>query len=533
TSCWGNISQDLNSYSIQLNVSCKGGPAAGRWEQGEGQRHAGNSLYAINDPYYNDVDLLNGNLGYDNVLLLRNCGDTTNANICQWDSIFPSCNTPIFIPVYPAAYGVHISGGATEDLLVSPNVAAPYVIGGGSGRNIKNVMYFKNLNDTTCWYEYQNDSFLVHHMLDIGTESKPVFYDLDGDGLNDITAGNFGYFVPFHPYKSGLAFYRNTGTATQPEFTEVTDDFDSLSRYSLVNFNPAFGDLDGDGKSDLLAGDLYGNLYLFKNMAITGSSFPAMTAYQYFGIDVGAYAAPFIYDVNGDSLPDLIVGRQNGGISYFWNFGTRTNAQFSPDSVNSNFGGINVSVNGSAYGYSQPSVIKDTNGALKLYVGSLTGHILKYEIDTTKLRAGNFVMDDSDVLETNTGANTAFSMADLNADGDMEYIVGSAAGGFLLYSDSLWDSSVVLGIHHLNPVSGQMQVYPNPSKSDFNCIIPASEVNKAEVAVYDILGRQIGISVKRFDGRINIQPQNAVPGLYVITIRAGSKTYTARVLISN
>ena len=367
TTCWGDFAQNVNNNSITLGIPDTGGCVYTTPEDtiygppppnGNPQtRHSGNSLYPILDPIYKDIDVLNGNIGYNDLMLERNCTYRTYpfGYMCEWDSIFPpaSCPNPypIYFYQYPAAYGVNISNDSLEDILVSPNVFAPYYYTGGNARNVKNVIWYQNLNDTSCWYEFENDSFLVHHMLDFGTNSRGVFYDFDGDGLMDILVGNYGYFNPdFLPstYQSALAYYHNIGTATQPAFQEVTLDYDSFSNYHLAGISPSFGDLDGDGKPDLLIGDALGWLYFSKNMSTgAGSSYPVITQQHFDTIKVSAYAAPFIYDINGDSLPDILVGADDGFIHYYQNTGTKTNPFFSQTATNDSFGRINVC----PYGY--------------------------------------------------------------------------------------------------------------------------------------------------------------------------------------
>ena len=98
TSCWGNVVQNASNNQMILNMSCKGGDS-----QAGGQRHSGNSIYSIVDPTYHTIDLLNGNIGFDALVFLRNCGDLTYSNICEWDSIFPSqgCTRPMAMPAKP------------------------------------------------------------------------------------------------------------------------------------------------------------------------------------------------------------------------------------------------------------------------------------------------------------------------------------------------------------------------------------------------------------------------------------------------
>ena len=264
TSCWGNFSQNSGSNSFQINTTCKGGTGQDTSGYG-GARHAGNSLYAVEDLQYHTVDLLNGNIGYDNLSFLQNCGDSSYANICHVDSVYPLCDVPIIMRDYPAGFGADVNADGMEDLLVSPNQTT-------EARDVKNVMYYKNTGNPNCMFTYQNDSFLIHNMLDFGTASKAVFYDLNRDGLVDVLVGNYGYFVPSNPYRSALAYYLNTGTATHPQFTMQTEDYNNFSAYGLQGINPAFGDLNGDGKADLVLGDANGSLHYFKNTGTTGSS---------------------------------------------------------------------------------------------------------------------------------------------------------------------------------------------------------------------------------------------------------------------
>ncbi|HRG89365.1 MAG TPA: FG-GAP-like repeat-containing protein, partial [Chitinophagales bacterium] len=189
TLCWGNFQQSSINNSISLNVPCKGdGDGRGNIIIEGSERHAGNAIYSFDAGNDHDIDLLNGNIGFDNLMFLENGGDSTYANITRWDSIFPQCNTPVLMPTYPGGYGVDVNSDGLEDVLVAPNV------GTTGGRDVKNVMWYKNTGNSNCNFEYQSDSFIVADMLDFGTDSKPVFFDYNSDGLLDIIVGNYGYF---------------------------------------------------------------------------------------------------------------------------------------------------------------------------------------------------------------------------------------------------------------------------------------------------------------------------------------------------
>jgi hypothetical protein len=529
TSCWGSVAQNLLSNSMTLQQSCKGGPGGGN--QPPDPRHSGNSLYSIIDPVYNDVDLLNGNIGYDNLFLLRNCGDSSYANVCEWDSIFPTCNVPMLMATYPAAFGIDVNHDGLQDILLSPNIPGSYVNGGGAGRNTKNVMYYQNTGDTSCWYNYQTDSFLVHHALDFGSNSKALFYDFNGDGLLDIVVGNLGYFLNGPSYSSTLGVYLNTGTATHPVFTRQTVDYNNFSQYNLVSVDPTLGDLNGDVHNDLLIGDSYGYLYYFQNAASTGSSFPSMTSAQYEGIQVGLNAAPFLYPLNNDSLNDIVVGDQTGQLTYFWNFGTRANAQFSQDSSISNFGNVNVTKNGASFGYSRPYIQRASSGGLFLYVGSESGYIYKYLVDSTQLRGGSFTLIDSNFIGQGVGAMSSISIADINNDGYLEYLVGNARGGLLMYSDSDWDPGTVLGVADLPLNQNGMRVFPNPAKGYFVCASENQPFVNPKTEVYNILGEKMNTETIFANNKVTVTTSSLSIGFYMVRIMDEGKTYTAKVII--
>lgn len=530
TSCWGNVSQNYNNNSMSLNVSCKGAISG----QQPDPRHSGNTIYSIIDPIYHDVDLLNGNVGFNNLLFMRNCGDNTYANICEWDSIYPTCGTPMLMAQYPAAFGIGNNLDSLEDVLMAPNVYAPYDFSGGGARNVKNVMYYKNNGDTGCTYSYQSDSFLVSHMLDFGSNSKPVFYDFNGDGLMDIVIGNYGYYdaASLTGYLSTLAYYQNTGTAAHPVFTEITLDYDSFSNYNLLGISPAFGDLDGDGKEDLLIGAGDGYLYFFENTGTTGSSFPSMTSADYFNLSTGTYAAPFIYDLNGDSLNDLVVGRRDGGLSYYWNFGTKSNPLFDPDSVNSNFGNVSVVPYGNVDGFSQPFIRRDSTGKMILLVGSVGGSIYEYAIDTNKLRSGSFTLIDSDFIGQNTGQNATISIADINGDGRNEYISGNAAGGVLIFSDSLWDPGTILNVSNEIPaIPEYLHIYPNPAKESFTCELANTGFKNPKTEVFNLLGEKMPVELTLSENKIMVGTGQLSNGFYIVRISEYDKTSSGKVLL--
>lgn len=519
TGCWGNFYVSTSGNGISTNVSCKND--GGMANPGLEDRHGGATLWAIDKGNNGVTDLLISDSHLGSLYMVNNNGDSSYAHINWVDTLWPGCSTPANMPYFAAAFGVDADNDGWKDVLVAPNFAT-------SALDKNNVLFYRNVPGDTCTYQFTgNDSFLVHTFIDLGTDAKPVFFDYNGDSLMDIVVGNQYTYNPVTPGISTLSLYKNTGTAQNPAYQLITEDYAGLSAYyngaATLAIHPSFGDLDGDGKADLLTGNAGGTLYYFKNTGAGVAAFATLTSGNYFGIDVGAYSAPFIYDVNNDGLNDLLIGKQNGKLSYYWNFGTPTAAAFAPDSVNSNFGNVNVTEVTSTEGYSQP-FISDSAGVLILYVGSNRGNIFKYLVDTTLLRNGTFTLLDSDVLKTPLGAKSCMQLYDLNKDGLPEILAGNASGGLQVFSPTVWDSTIFAGVNTY-PAPNNLKVYPNPAAWQFYV---EGITNTMAIQLYDLIGQLVPVNTQVQGSRTLVSVAAPVaPGLYFIKTPAG----TCRVLI--
>jgi pectate lyase len=138
---------------------------------------------------------------------------------------------------------------------------------------------------------------------DVGANAFPALADLDGDGDLDAMVGHGGGLV--------VAF-ENAGTATTPEWVRRTDwdcPLDVGSRAA-----PALGDVDGDGRADLLVGSSGGNVVAFKNTG--GSGGPVWVRTEAWDVAAGDdESRPALGDVNHDGKLDLAIGGAHGAIA--------------------------------------------------------------------------------------------------------------------------------------------------------------------------------------------------------------------------
>ena len=137
-------------------------------------------------------------------------------------------------------------------------------------------------------------------LLNFATGNYPIRVavgDLDGDGKLDMTTANYG--------TNTLSFLRNIstpGTITSNSFLRADLSLEQ-SPYGL-----AIGDLDGDGKPDIVLRDsVDSTIPVFKNFAISGmldsNSFALVAR-----LDTGAVGNDVrIADLDGDGKPEIII----------------------------------------------------------------------------------------------------------------------------------------------------------------------------------------------------------------------------------
>lgn len=372
-------------------------------------------------------------------------------------------------------------------------------------------------------FEFEREDLFQHRMIDVGAGAMPVLSDIDGDGLPDLFIGNFGYndtcyFDPFLnlicKYTSSLAFYRNTGSSGNPAFTHVTYDFADLSAQGLQAIYPAFGDIDGDGKPEMIIGNQNGNLLLFKdNSSVKGSFDYELIDNNFQQITVSGFSKPQLIDLNGNGLLDLVVGGQNGKIAYYENQGTISNPVFIK--ITDELGEVNVTDPMVSYtGHSVPHFFRDVHGHMRLFVGSESGRIFYFKNIEGNLDSV-FTLAEERLLLINEGIRTAPFTAFLTGNDFPDLIVGNYGGGLSFYKGS---EPKPFGVSTMSSQSGScFKAYPNPVKDNLTISFLCLPTGNATLSIHDLTGRIIHRRDIPDNRPMVLSMGNWEPGLYFIT----------------
>ena len=499
--CWGDCYEGLNSYVLNC-TNCQCAPLT---NQNFKQPHAGSTILAIDIDNDNDKDLILGDILYNNLNLLINGGSNQNALVTSVDSIFPKnylSTSQVDLPMFPAAFYIDVNNDNIKDLVVSPNSTTL----SGTENKQSSWLYINSGTNTQLDLSLSTKDFLQSEMIDLGDGSYPSFFDYNLDGLMDLVVGNYGYHNTGNDPTSSLALFENIGTNSNPSFNLVDRNWQNISSINLninlvkpaLNLYPCFGDLDGDNDKDMIIGDADGKLHFFENDGNVPANF-SLSSPNFFQIDIGSFATPFIYDVNKDGLNDLIVGEQIGTINYFPNRGTINSAIF--DTIIENFGNVDIEDSVISTGYSSPKII-DINNQRYLVSGSFSGNLYAFEINSID---SSFAPIDIGLNNLWDGSITAVDFTDLNNDFKLDVIVGNKSGGLTYYnSDSLLTNTN-------NLLNNELILYPNPTKN--NITIVSNLLGNVEL--YNTHGKLILKKTKSSD-KLRISLKNISNGIYYL-----------------
>ena len=179
------------------------------------------------------------------------------------------------------------------------------------------------------------DSDASQHIISGFTSPQKIsdltISDLDGDGLNDVAT------TKTDDLSDDLTIFHNTSTANSISFAILNKFTNPELDVNAPTSNIAHGDLDGDGKPDLVvsrAGNTRNQIFIFRNISTPGN-IKFSSAISIF-LAAGERAQRIIIrDLDGDGKPEIITTNtesvdvaESGTVEVFVNKSTPGNIQF-------------------------------------------------------------------------------------------------------------------------------------------------------------------------------------------------------------
>lgn len=371
----------------------------------DSNRHGANTMTFTDIDGDGDQDLFWGDFFEPGLLRIENNGSCNTPMLRSEPRPFPPPE-PVITSGFNAPAFADLNGDGLQDLLVG-------VLGGAfnPNRTVDAPLYYYE-QTAEMQFELITRNFL--DQFDLGSESFPALYDLDGDGDLDLLVGNK---ISSEATRSAVMVrFENTGTADSPRF-ELRDSLDLIESY---HYAPAIGDLDNDGFPDMLLGTWNDGVAYYRG-STTGFE---LIEVGYIQLTRGSHTTPALVDIDNDGDLDLFVGETSGAINFYRNEGSPEEPMF--ELVSDQFQDIDVGRR------SVPVFVDlDGDGDFDMIVGSESNGLVIFRNDGT-LEEPVFVEVDA-VTEMIPGI-AAPAFADLDRDGHVDLIVGGVGGGLRYFA---------------------------------------------------------------------------------------------------
>jgi hypothetical protein len=385
-----------------------------------------------------------------------------------------------------------------------------------AGRDEHGFVYYRNDGSSSAW-SWVSDAGVFEGLGGSTYWNSPCLVDLNGDGLPDLiygtSAGPLQYYVnggpPTDPVWTAntslfggvldvgaasspflfdfdadgdldlvsgsqlgdIRYYDNVGTSEAPAWRAAHGYFAAIdhSIYSAI----ALGELDGDDLPDAVVGDLSGNLFYHHN---NGSGFD-YDASVFAGINLGGWSVPRLVDMDGDGDLDLAAGNEAGRLRYFENTG---HGSMEWHEVTGYFGTIDVGSN-----CSMTLGDYDRDGDMDLLTGDISHELQYFRND-----GGIWHEDPTVVAGLVVGQNAAPAFGDLDDDGDLDLTVGNYSGTFN-YFENTGQAASVPDEEEWNARSARLEASPNPFHPAVTLTFSLPEAASVELAIFDAAGRRV------------------------------------------
>jgi len=362
---------------------------------------------------------------------------------------------------------------------------------------------------------------LKNFSIPLNKESHPFFVDIDHDGDLDCLSGEYA-----NEHLAKIYFYRNDGTTKSPLFKPVTGVNNPLNKVGANMLTiPYFVDIDGDGDYDCFIGEgSTGSVIYYKNTGTaTHPQFEKQSA-AYNPLSMVKFSAsgvanPAFADVDGDGDYDCLVVDEDGNENYFKNTGTARNPVFmhvtDSDDPFKSLASLNAIYNVSFKDW-------DHDGLIDLF-----SNTTYYKNIGTKERPQFALSNDNKPIfqneQENQFAYTPLRWVDMNSDGNIEVFQGSSNGSFIYQTLSSKDEAVAQSPRHF------ATVFPNPAREAFILSIPGTIGAGAAMRVTDVRGKLL-ITQSLSNNSLKFGKE-LKPGAYFVQVLQNDKViYTKKII---
>ena len=352
---------------------------------------------------------------------------------------------------------------------------------------------------------WTQNTTLFGGVLDIGGASSPSFIDFDKDGDLDMLSGS---------QLGDIKSYLNHGTPSVATFKY--NQTHSNLKHSIYSF-VSLAEVNGDDSYDALVGDLGGNIYYHEG---SGSGFVNASGALTIA-NIGDWSAPRFVDLDNDGDQDIVAGNGDGLLFYFKNEGSATQPLWS-EQINY-FDSLDVGSN------CVPAFADlDFDGDLDLLAGEGYRDLHYYEnVD------GTWVEDTSMVSGITAGQNATPAFADLDGDGDQDLVLGNYDGYYEYYENLREVVSVEPTVDI--PNNFELKAYPNPFNPSTAISFQLSADSKVELSIYDLTGKKVHTLVNEYRqaGKYveHFHAENVSSGVYLYQLTVGNEVDTQKLIL--
>ena len=518
TQNWGGFSEcTCGKISFQGGKTCAELLAGGRT-----QHSGGKAILTIDLNNDGARDLFFSEQSCTNLYLLSNTGTRDNPLMSSF-SPFPA-SSPLLMPFYPVPFMEDLTFDGLSDLVVTPNLSfrnSPTI-------DFKQSLYlFKNSGTATSpQFTFSKTNFLQGDMIDVGDNSVPAFFDMDGDGDLDLLVSN--NTRPSLP--ATVAQYENIGTNQLPSFKLITEDYFFLSSLNYSNIKIQFADVNADGKTDLAF-----TANTNRNNATATLFYIANSAQDQFTVTdpnlkttqfrIGVSENLLLVDVDQNGLLDVLVGNDTGGIEYYKNNGPA--GSFNYALTKSDFLGVGNSTD--RQNLAMAAADFDADGFSDLAVANQRGELSIY----TDFRAQNSSINPvtqlvyNDVTKSyqsrNFGASCWPTAANLFNSDRPAIIVGNTRGGLYVLKN---DEGKEL------PPEPEITIYPNPVTLTNNETLKILSDRNVQVRFYNLLGQRMGdVHFVPGNQTYTVDAGNLSTGMYIARFTWKGKVYGKKFVV--